>query len=89
MSTSEKALELKAWHLLLEDDAYRLDFPEDFHGTLMARADELKRRHVIGTEEWRTLKDVADSVYTRTMRALDEQRRDCVNTASIDLGGAD
>ncbi|MEE4180244.1 hypothetical protein [Pseudomonas viridiflava] len=30
MTRNDKQMELKAWHLLLEDDTYRLDLPDDF-----------------------------------------------------------
>ncbi|WP_256679808.1 hypothetical protein [Pseudomonas sp. Q1] len=30
MSETDLEMELKAWRLLLEDDAYRLDFPKDY-----------------------------------------------------------
>ena len=85
MSADQKVNELKAWHLLLEDDAYRLDMPEDFHQTLLRRADELVLQQVINLEEWQRLKNTADKVYEQTMQALQEHRRDRLDTVSIDL----
>lgn len=38
MKKSEKDMEIQAWHLLLEDDAYRLDWPDDFYTVLIAAA---------------------------------------------------
>ena len=85
MSADQKVNELKAWHLLLEDDAYRLDMPEDFHQTLLRRADELVLQQVINLEEWQRLKNTADMVYEQTMQVLQEHRRDRLDTVSIDL----
>jgi hypothetical protein len=85
MHNDEKDRELKAWHLLLEDDSYRLDFPDDFHQTLVVRADELVLREVITLEEWQKLKDVLDTVHRQTLQGLMAQQRDRLDTVSIDL----
>lgn len=85
MDNTEKHKELKAWHLLLEDDSYRLDFPDDFHQTLVVRADELVLREVINLEQWQKLKDVLDTVHRQTLQGLMAQQRDRLNTVSIDL----
>ena len=85
MTGTDKETELMAWQLLLEDDAYRLDKPEDFYQTLVKRADELVLREVISLQEWQKLKDTADSVYELTTRALAQNQRDCVNRIVIDL----
>jgi hypothetical protein len=85
MTETDKETELKAWQLLLEDDAYRLDKPEDFYQTLVKRADELVLREVINLQEWQKLKDTADSVYELTTRALAQNQRGCVNRIVIDL----
>jgi hypothetical protein len=55
--------ELKAWHILLEDCTYRLDHPDDYHTTLLARADELLNQGVIDREQWRGLRELADAAY--------------------------
>lgn len=86
MIDSLKQKEIRAWHLLLEDDTYRLDLPGDFHQTLIRRADELVLREVIDLAEWQQLKDAADAVYEKTLQGLSAHQRDCVDTASIDLG---
>jgi hypothetical protein len=85
MTGTDKETELMAWQLLLEDDAYRLDKPDDFHKTLVKRADELVLREVISLQEWQKLKDTADSVYELTTRALAQNQRDCVSRIVIDL----
>lgn len=84
MTETDKELELKAWHLLLQDDAYRLDRPDDFHQTLIKRADELVLRDVIDLQEWQKLKNAADSVYDRTIQGLEKDQRDCVNVMLVD-----
>ena len=85
MITSNKQIELKAWHLLLEDDTYRLDLPDDFYQTLIRRADELVLREVITLQEWQRLKDTADAVYEKTLQSLSTLQRDRLDTVSIDL----
>ncbi|KPY40058.1 MULTISPECIES: hypothetical protein [Pseudomonas syringae group] len=85
MTTSNKQMELKAWHLLLEDDTYRLDLPDDFYQTLIRRADELVLREVITLQEWQRLKDTADAVYEKTLQSLSTLQRDRLDTVSIDL----
>lgn len=85
MHDNEKDRELKAWHLLLEDDSYRLDFPDDFYQTLVGRADELVLREVINLKEWQKLKDVLDTVHQKTVQGLMAHQRDRLDTVSIDL----
>ncbi|AZF04899.1 hypothetical protein [Pseudomonas sp. R5-89-07] len=85
MVKSQKEMEIQAWHLLLEDDSYRLDWPDDFYQTLINRADELVLREVISLEEWQRLKDAADAVHAQTLRHLAALQRDRVDTVSIDL----
>jgi hypothetical protein len=85
MKKNQKEMEIQAWHLLLEDDAYRLDWPEDFYRTLISRADELVLREVITLEEWQRLKDAADAVRTQTLHTLAVQERDRLDTVAIDL----
>nr|WP_314564271.1 hypothetical protein [uncultured Pseudomonas sp.] len=85
METSQKAMEIRAWHLLLEDDAYRLDCPDDFYQTLISRADELVLREVINLEEWQRLKNAADAVRAQTLQSLAVLQRDRVDTVAIDL----
>lgn len=85
MEKSEKAMEIRAWHLLLEDDSYRLDQPDDFYRTLINRADELVLREIIWLEEWQRLKDAADAVYAKTLQSLAAQQRDRLDTVAIDL----
>ncbi|MCF5709964.1 hypothetical protein GIV19_22145 [Pseudomonas syringae] len=85
MTRNDKQMELKAWHLLLEDDTYRLDLPDDFYQTLIRRADELVLREVITLQEWQRLKDTADAVYEKTLKSLSTLQRDRVDTVSIDL----
>lgn len=86
MTESQKEKEVRAWHLLLEDDNYRLDLPDDFYQTLISRADELVLREVIDLAEWQQLKDAAEAVYEKTLQGLSACQRDCVDTVSIDLG---
>ncbi|AZF15492.1 MULTISPECIES: hypothetical protein [Pseudomonas] len=85
MEKSEKAMEIRAWHLLLEDDSYRLDQLDDFYRTLINRADELVLREIISLEEWQRLKDAADAVYAKTLQSLAAQERDRLDTVAIDL----
>ncbi|WP_122454931.1 hypothetical protein [Pseudomonas viridiflava] len=85
MTRNNKQMELKAWHLLLEDDTYRLDLPDDFYQTLIRRADELVLREVITLQEWQRLKDTADAVYEKTLQSLSTLQRDRLDTVSIDL----
>lgn len=85
MTHSVKETELHAWHLLLEDDSYRLDLPDDFYQTLIHRADELVLRSVITLQEWQVLKDTADKVLLLTRQSLATHQRDRVDTVAIDL----
>ncbi|WP_162876812.1 hypothetical protein [Pseudomonas viridiflava] len=85
MTRNDKQMEHKAWHLLLEDDTYRLDLPDDFYQTLIRRADELVLREVITLQEWQRLKDTADAVYEKTLQSLSTLQRDRLDTVSIDL----
>ncbi|WP_122563980.1 hypothetical protein [Pseudomonas viridiflava] len=85
MTRNDKQMELKAWHLLLEDDTYRLDLPDDFYQTLIRRADELVLREVITLQEWQRLRDTADAVYEKTLQSLSTLQRDRLDTVSIDL----
>lgn len=85
MEKSEKAMEIRAWHLLLEDDSYRLDQPDDFYRTLINRADELVLREIISLEEWQRLKDAAEAVYAKTLQSLAAQQRDRLDTVAINL----
>ncbi|MEE4125108.1 hypothetical protein [Pseudomonas viridiflava] len=85
MTRNDKQMELKAWHLLMEDDTYRLDLPDDFYQTLIRRADELVLREVITLQEWQRLKDTADAVYEKTLQSLSTLQRDRLDTVSIDL----
>ncbi|MCQ9390119.1 hypothetical protein NRB14_00750 [Pseudomonas viridiflava] len=85
MTRNDKQMELKAWHLLPEDDTYRLDLPDDFYQTLIRRADELVLREVITLQEWQRLKDTADAVYEKTLQSLSTLQRDRLDTVSIDL----
>ncbi|WP_122420311.1 hypothetical protein [Pseudomonas viridiflava] len=85
MTRNDKQMELKAWHLLLEDDTYRLDLPDDFYQTLIRRADELVLREVITLQEWQRLKDTADAVYEKTLQSLSTLQCDRLDTVSIDL----
>ena len=85
MSETDLEMELKAWRLLLEDDVYRLDFPEDYYATLLKRADELLRLELITLRDWQLLKDAADEAYARTTEMLARNQRDCLNAASLRL----
>ena len=87
MSESDLEMELKAWRLLLEDDVYRLDFPEDYYDTLIKRADELARLELITLGDWQLLKDAADKAYARTTEMLSRNQRDCLNAAALRLPG--
>lgn len=70
MTKTTKEMEVRAWHLLLEDDNYRLDVPDDFYQTLINRADELVLRGVIDLSEWQRLKDTADEVHAKTLQGI-------------------
>lgn len=85
MAENLKQKEIRAWHLLLEDDTYRLDLPDDFHQTLIRRADELVLREIIDLAEWQQLKNAADAVYEKTLQGLSARQRDCIDTVSINL----
>ncbi|MBC3361643.1 hypothetical protein [Pseudomonas sp. SWRI154] len=85
MSETDLEMELKAWRLLLEDDAYRLDFPEDYYDTLIRRADELVLHEFISLEDWQLLKDAADQAYRLTVEVLSRNQRDCLNVGGMRL----
>ncbi|MFW9268247.1 hypothetical protein J3P80_10005 [Pseudomonas sp. D2-30] len=87
MSETDLEMELKAWRLLLEDDAYRLDFPEDYRDTLIRRADELVLHQFISLEDWQLLKDAADQAYQQTVEMLSRNQRDCLNVKGMRLPG--
>jgi hypothetical protein len=85
VSETDLEMELKAWRLLLEDDVYRLDFPDDYYDTLIKRADELVRLDLITLQDWQLLKEAADEAYARTTEMLSRNQRDCLNAASLRL----
>jgi hypothetical protein len=85
VSETDLEMELKAWRLLLEDDAYRLDFPEDYYDTLIRRADELVLHELISLEDWQLLKDAADQAYQLTVEMLARNQRDCLNVQEMRL----
>lgn len=85
MSETDVGMELRAWRLLLEDDTYRLDFPEDYYATLIKRADELVLHEVIDLAQWQLLKDAADLAYERTLQGLERGERDCLNVGTLRL----
>ncbi|KQQ62484.1 hypothetical protein ASF84_26975 [Pseudomonas sp. Leaf127] len=85
MSETDLEMELKAWRLLLEDDVYRLEFPEDYHNTLIARANELRTREWISQEDWQLLKTAADQAYAFTTERLARNQRDCLKISSLHL----
>ncbi|MBV4484405.1 hypothetical protein HU727_002245 [Pseudomonas sp. SWRI153] len=85
MSETDLEMELKAWRLLLEDDVYRLDFPDDYHHTLIQRADELLLHEWITQNDWQLLKNAADDAYEFTLESLAREQRDCLKTSSLEL----
>lgn len=85
MSETDLEMELKAWRLLLEDDVYRLDFPDEYHHTLIQRADELLLHEWITQNDWQLLKNAADDAYEFTLESLAREQRDCLKTASLQL----
>jgi hypothetical protein len=85
VSETDLEMELKAWRLLLEDDTYRLDFPEDYYSTLIRRADELVLHELISLKDWQLLKDAADQAYERTVEMLARNQRDCLNVGAMRL----
>lgn len=85
MSENDLEMELKAWRLLLEDDAYRLDFPDDYHRTLIQRADELLLHEWITLDDWQLLKNAADDAHGFTLESLARDQRDCLKTSSLRL----
>ncbi|MCJ8206949.1 hypothetical protein [Pseudomonas sp. RGM2987] len=87
MSETDLEMELKAWRLLLEDDVYRLDFPQDYHDTLIKRADDLVLGELITLQDWQLLKDAADQAYELTLEMLARNQRDCLNAAALRLPG--
>ena len=87
MTQTDPAMEIAAWRSLLEDDVYRLGFPEDYRQTLLTRADELAARGVVSTQECHLLKDAADEAYKRTLEGLERNEKDCLNVASLRLPG--
>lgn len=85
MIETEKDRELKAWRLLLEDDAYRLDCPKDYHATLIQRADELLQRDVLCRDDWQLLVTAADQAYETTLDALADKQNDCLPLSTLRL----
>jgi len=83
MNETEKDRELKAWRLLLEDDAYRLDYPRDYHATLIQRADELLQRAVLSRDDWQLLVTAADQAYEFTLDALCDRHNDCLPVSTL------
>ncbi|MBF8779324.1 hypothetical protein [Pseudomonas fulva] len=88
MQEQDRNTALTAWRLLLEDDSYRLDWPDDYYRTLMTRADELVLSQLISLEDWQLLKDAADTALDYTRASLERQQRDRLNTATLKLPGA-
>jgi hypothetical protein len=89
MSETDLEMELKAWRLLLEDDAYRLDFPDDYHRTLIQRADELLLHEWITPDDWQLLKNAADAAHGFTLESLAREQRDCLKTSLLQLPKSD
>ncbi|WP_415764024.1 hypothetical protein [Pseudomonas sp. CP4] len=85
MSETDLEMELKAWRLLLEDDAYRLDFPGDYHRTLIQRADELLLHEWITRDDWQLLINAADDAREFTLESLAREQRDCLKISSLRL----
>ncbi|MFG6202871.1 hypothetical protein [Pseudomonas retamae] len=83
VSETDLEMELKAWRLLLEDDAYRLDFPEHYHHTLIQRADELLLHEWITRDDWQLLKNAADQARAFTLESLAREQRDCLKISSL------
>jgi hypothetical protein len=80
---------ITAWRLLLEDDSYRLDWPDDYHATLLERADEMKASGLIGEHDWQLLKDAADTALQQTRASLEQQQRDCLSIRKLRLPSVD
>ncbi|UUD64314.1 hypothetical protein D16iCDA_00970 [Pseudomonas seleniipraecipitans] len=85
MNETAKDMELKAWRLLLEDDAYRLDCPKDYHATLLQRADELLQRGLLKADDWQLLVAAADQAYDATVEAPADKQSDCLPLATLRL----
>ena len=89
MSDEHLKTALTAWRLLYEDDAYRLDHLEDYHKTLVERADELRTSGLVTLEAWQMLKTAADAAYEQTETSLREHRRDCIKDNVMPLPQGD
>lgn len=66
----EAERELAAWHVLLDDNDYRLEYPEDYRPTLYQRAEELRLRGLIDCMERFELKEWANAAYTYTLKEI-------------------
>ena len=62
---------LAAWFHVLENRAFRMSSPDDYHGELLRQADELDRRGIISWQEWRDLRLQADAAYLRAIAGED------------------
>jgi len=62
---------LAAWFRVLEDRAWRMESPDDYHEELLRRADEMDRQGIISWQEWRDLRLQADAAYLRAVAGDD------------------
>lgn len=89
MPATDRSTALTSWRLLLEDDSYRLDKPDDYYATLLQRADEMVLDGLISLEDWQLLKDAADTALQQTQASLARQQRDCLSLMQLRLPDPD
>ncbi|WP_085582360.1 MULTISPECIES: hypothetical protein [unclassified Pseudomonas] len=71
-ATQEMKLQaLDRWHRALDNQALRMDCPNDYHDELLRQCDEMHRRQIVSWEEWRDLRIEADQAYLRAIAGDD------------------
>ena len=62
---------LDSWHRALENCSLRMDCPDTYYEELLRQVDEMDRQGIVGWEEWRDLRVVADQAYLRAIAGED------------------
>ncbi|OAI86129.1 hypothetical protein [Pseudomonas putida] len=69
--TSNGARALDAWFAIYDDHRLRRERPDDYHDELLRRADEMDRQGLVGWQQWRDLRTLADRSYLRAVAGDD------------------
>nr|WP_240160667.1 hypothetical protein [Pseudomonas bharatica] len=56
---------------IYDDHRLRRERPDDYHDELLRRADEMDRQGLVGWQQWRDLRTLADRSYLRAVAGDD------------------